>query len=77
MRAEMMDIHAGTMEEQGAEEQGSAGEQEQRQSSSGHSLWVNKYAPRSFMSLLSDEQTNRYVHNNHSLPACISTDAGC
>lgn len=26
-------------------------------------LWVDKYAPRSFTELLSDEQTNREVHN--------------
>lgn len=25
-------------------------------------LWVDKYAPNSFMELLSDEQTNREVH---------------
>jgi hypothetical protein len=44
------------------DDQGQQQEQQQQQeASAGDSLWVNKYAPRSFMSLLSDEQTNRYA----------------
>lgn len=30
-------------------------------------LWVDKYAPKSFTELLSDEQTNREVRIYHSL----------
>jgi hypothetical protein len=68
----MLDIDAGLQGATGMEvqdDQGQQGEagQQQQEDGGGHGLWVNKYAPRSFMSLLSDEQTNRYGERTHSM----------
>eukprot|EP00983_Pelagomonas_calceolata_P020660 649682-Pelagomonas_calceolata.AAC.3 len=56
-----------------------------QQAPGGSLLWVNKYAPQSFMSLLSDEQTNRCVASvktasarpqNLRVRTCDSSGAG-